>query len=65
MQPPIYSVSQEDGAPHECFFVMVCLVGGHHRETGLGKSKKLAKRQVLGFFYFYGCVDAGPEFWSG
>ena len=46
MQPPIYTVSQEDGAPHERLFVMVCSVGGHHRETGVGKSKKLAKRQV-------------------
>ena len=46
LPPPNYEVSLEKGAPHERSFVMVCSVGGNLRETGSGKSKKLAKRQA-------------------
>ncbi|QQP48918.1 Interferon-inducible double stranded RNA-dependent protein kinase activator A -like protein, partial [Caligus rogercresseyi] len=39
MQPPTYE-------PHERSFVLVCIVGSKYRESGSGKSKKLAKRQA-------------------
>jgi hypothetical protein len=40
-----FSFSQEDGLPHERSFTLICVIG-KYRETGAGKSKKLAKRQV-------------------
>jgi len=43
--PPTYDLSHEEGLPHERSFNMVCIIGAH-RETGAGKSKKLAKRQA-------------------
>lgn len=46
MQPPVYEVSLEEGAPHERNFVINCLVGSKFRENGCGKSKKLAKRKA-------------------
>jgi len=46
MQPPVYEVSLEEGAPHERNFVINCLVGSKFRESGCGKSKKLAKRKA-------------------
>eukprot|EP00096_Caligus_rogercresseyi_P015104 TRINITY_DN7552_c3_g1_i1.p1 TRINITY_DN7552_c3_g1~~TRINITY_DN7552_c3_g1_i1.p1 ORF type:complete len:334 (-),score=111.04 TRINITY_DN7552_c3_g1_i1:553-1554(-) len=46
MQPPTYEVSREEGQPHERSFVLVCIVGSKYRESGSGKSKKLAKRQA-------------------
>ncbi|CAB4069450.1 TARBP2 [Lepeophtheirus salmonis] len=46
MQPPTYEVSREEGQPHERSFVLVCIVGSKYRESGNGKSKKLAKRQA-------------------
>jgi RISC-loading complex subunit TARBP2 len=45
MQPPTYEVCLEEGQPHERRFVIVCTAGSL-REEGLGKSKKLAKRQA-------------------
>ena len=45
MQPPAYDVSSEEGQPHERNFVIVCSVG-KHRESGDGKSKKIAKRRA-------------------
>ncbi len=44
-QPPSYEVSLEEGQPHERKFAIVCSVGTQS-EAGLGKSKKLAKRQA-------------------
>ena len=46
MQPPVYEVSLEEGAPHERNFVINCLVGSKFRESGCGKSKKIAKRKA-------------------
>ena len=46
MQPPVYEVSIEEGLPHERNFVINCLVGSKFRESGCGKSKKLAKRKA-------------------
>lgn len=46
MQPPVYEVSLEEGLPHERNFVINCLVGSKFRESGCGKSKKLAKRKA-------------------
>lgn len=43
--PPTYDLSHEDGLPHERSFTLVCVIG-KYRETGAGKSKKLAKRQA-------------------
>lgn len=45
MQPPLYEVSHEEGQPHERRFYMECVVG-KQKESGWGKSKKLAKRQA-------------------
>ena len=44
MAPPIYEVCFEEGQPHERSFIIDCKVG-KQRETGRGKSKKMAKRQ--------------------
>ena len=46
LPPPGYEVGLEKGAPHERCFVIVCTVGGNLKESGSGKSKKLAKRQA-------------------
>ncbi len=46
LPPPSYEVSLEKGAPHERCFVILCNVGGNLKESGSGKSKKLAKRQA-------------------
>ncbi|XP_023338419.1 RISC-loading complex subunit TARBP2 [Eurytemora carolleeae] len=43
--PPTYELNHEEGLPHERSFVMICIIN-KHRETGHGKSKKLAKRQA-------------------
>ena len=43
---PVYEVGLEKGAPHERCFIIVCAVGGNLKESGSGKSKKLAKRQA-------------------
>lgn len=41
--PPCYETEDEVGLPHERQFTIVCLVS-IYRETGCGKSKKIAKR---------------------
>lgn len=43
--PPMYGLNGEEGLPHERLFTITCTV---HKftETGVGKSKKLAKRQA-------------------
>merc|ERR1712241_1616894 len=46
LPPPVYDVGLEKGAPHERCFIIVCAVGGNLKESGSGKSKKLAKRQA-------------------
>ena len=46
LPPPAYEVGLEKGAPHERSFIIVCSVGGNLKESGSGKSKKLAKRQA-------------------
>lgn len=46
MAPPLYEVGLEEGAPHERCFIIVCSVGTSLKESGSGKSKKLAKRQA-------------------
>lgn len=43
--PPGYEMVNEEGLPHERLFTIACVVF-KHRETGTGKSKKLAKRQA-------------------
>ncbi|KAJ9593610.1 hypothetical protein L9F63_014849, partial [Diploptera punctata] len=43
--PPSYDMVSEEGLPHERLFTISCAVF-KHRETGTGKSKKLAKRQA-------------------
>uniref|UniRef100_T1J8G5 DRBM domain-containing protein n=1 Tax=Strigamia maritima TaxID=126957 RepID=T1J8G5_STRMM len=43
--PPFYEVTSEDGLPHERNFAIACSIG-KCREVGIGKSKKLAKRQA-------------------
>ena len=43
---PVYEVGLEKGAPHERCFIIVCAVDGNLKESGSGKSKKLAKRQA-------------------
>eukprot|EP00088_Acartia_fossae_P070624 TRINITY_DN9525_c0_g1_i1.p1 TRINITY_DN9525_c0_g1~~TRINITY_DN9525_c0_g1_i1.p1 ORF type:complete len:363 (+),score=95.44 TRINITY_DN9525_c0_g1_i1:44-1132(+) len=43
--PPTYDLSEEEGLPHERSFIICCVIG-KHRETGIGKSKKMAKRQA-------------------
>jgi RISC-loading complex subunit TARBP2 len=43
--PPSYILEGENGLPHEREFVITCVVE-NHQEIGVGKSKKLAKRQA-------------------
>jgi RISC-loading complex subunit TARBP2 len=43
--PPQYEVEIEVGLPHERQFTIGCLVL-KYREVGMGKSKKIAKRQA-------------------
>ncbi|XP_046651849.1 RISC-loading complex subunit tarbp2-like [Daphnia pulicaria] len=43
--PPSYVLEGENGLPHEREFVITCVVE-NHQEIGVGKSKKLAKRQA-------------------
>jgi len=43
--PPSYLLDGENGLPHEREFVITCIVESY-QEIGLGKSKKLAKRQA-------------------
>lgn len=42
--PPEYSTEQEEGLPHERLFTILCTVR-NIKEYGVGRSKKLAKRQ--------------------
>ena len=41
--PPLYETELEVGLPHERQFTIACIVS-KYRETGRGKSKKIAKR---------------------
>jgi len=43
--PPTYDLNNEEGLPHERSFTIICIIS-KFRETGSGKSKKLAKRQA-------------------
>lgn len=43
--PPFYEVTSEDGLPHERNFAIACTIS-KYKEIGVGKSKKLAKRQA-------------------
>nr|CAD7424081.1 unnamed protein product [Timema monikensis] len=43
--PPSYDLTSEEGLPHERLFTIQCTVF-KQKETGTGKSKKLAKRQA-------------------
>lgn len=43
--PPTYLLEGENGLPHEREFVITCIVESY-QEVGVGKSKKLAKRQA-------------------
>lgn len=45
MRPPEFEHGEEDGPPHNRQFSCVA-VFGEYRETGLGRAKKLAKRQA-------------------
>ncbi|XP_037075906.1 RISC-loading complex subunit tarbp2-like isoform X3 [Pollicipes pollicipes] len=44
--PPAYELSAEEGLPHERTFTIACRIGTAFTETGVGKSKKIAKRQA-------------------
>ena len=43
--PPKYTMEGEEGLPHERQFTIICNIL-KYRQVGLGKSKKLAKRQA-------------------
>nr|AHY18682.1 R2D2 [Bemisia tabaci] len=43
--PPTYTTETEEGLPHERLFTVVCTIF-KQKETGVGKSKKLAKREA-------------------
>lgn len=43
--PPTYTTETEEGLPHERLFTVVCTIF-KQKETGVGKSKKIAKRQA-------------------
>lgn len=43
--PPVYETEMEVGLPHERQFTIACIVL-KYREEGMGKSKKIAKRQA-------------------
>ncbi|XP_066997982.1 protein Loquacious isoform X2 [Anabrus simplex] len=45
LPPPCYEMVNEEGLPHERLFTIACIVF-KLRETGTGKSKKLAKRMA-------------------
>ncbi|CAG2158792.1 unnamed protein product [Oppiella nova] len=46
-RPPLYKTVSEDGLPHERVFKMVCVIENmDFNETGVGKSKRLAKRRA-------------------
>lgn len=54
--PPTYEVEVEVGLPHERQFTIGCIVL-KYREVGMGKSKKIAKRQVRLFSTFLLQID--------
>lgn len=43
LPPPIYRTVSEDGLPHQRLFTVSCNVS-EYNHTGVGKSKKIAKR---------------------
>ncbi|XP_037089722.1 RISC-loading complex subunit TARBP2-like [Pollicipes pollicipes] len=44
--PPTYELVREEGLPHERTFTIACCIGTNNKEIGVGKSKKIAKRQA-------------------
>ncbi|XP_043210472.1 RISC-loading complex subunit tarbp2-like isoform X1 [Amphibalanus amphitrite] len=46
LPPPVYEPVSEQGLPHERTFTIACRIGTALSETGVGKSKKIAKRQA-------------------
>jgi RISC-loading complex subunit TARBP2 len=46
-RPPHYETISEEGLPHERVFKMKCIIENmDFNETGIGKSKRLAKRKA-------------------
>lgn len=43
LPPPVYKTVSEDGLPHQRLFTVSCNVS-EYNHTGVGKSKKVAKR---------------------
>ncbi|CAH1714627.1 unnamed protein product [Aphis gossypii] len=50
LPPPVYITECEDGLPHQRLFTVSCNVSDY-KETGIGKSKKIAKRLAANNLY--------------
>ncbi|XP_060836252.1 interferon-inducible double-stranded RNA-dependent protein kinase activator A homolog isoform X3 [Rhopalosiphum padi] len=50
LPPPVYITECEDGLPHQRLFTVSCNVS-EYKETGIGKSKKIAKRLAANNLY--------------
>ncbi|XP_015368838.1 PREDICTED: interferon-inducible double-stranded RNA-dependent protein kinase activator A homolog isoform X2 [Diuraphis noxia] len=50
LPPPVYITECEDGLPHQRLFTVSCNVS-EYKETGVGKSKKIAKRLAANNLY--------------
>jgi len=46
LPPPTYGHHHEEGKDHQKSFTINCSIGDKYKETGIGKNKKLAKRQA-------------------
>lgn len=50
LPPPVYITECEDGLPHQRLFTVSCNVS-EYKQTGTGKSKKIAKRLAANNLY--------------
>lgn len=50
LPPPVYLTESEDGLPHQRLFTVSCNVS-NYKHTGVGKSKKIAKRIAANNLY--------------
>lgn len=50
LPPPVYITECEDGLPHQRLFTVSCNVS-EYKQTGVGKSKKIAKRLAANNLY--------------
>lgn len=46
LPPPTYQLCEQSGQPHERTFHIVCSIGTNFSETGIGNTKRLAKRRA-------------------